>query len=769
MHAVRIFSLLTGLAIFQTSRSQVVTNQFGFAGKEIFPIDYLIGHLRSDDLDGDGLQDLLVVNNLRSRITLLFNQTGQTNSTQQSRTSEEREINELPSGARFRIESIASEKRISSIAVADLNGDRLPDFAYYGEPRDLVVQYNEGDRVWSAPKQWSLADGLLNPNALISGDLNGDGRTDLLLLAENHVYWFAQESDHSLAEPSRIPYSGTVQALQVLDIQGDGLDDLLLVNWDSSNPFRFRLQTAKGQLGPEIHSTLPPIRSYWADDLDGDRKTEVITIARKSGRAQIGHFVQEETAASSQRWKQEQFELLPLNRTTRAERGMIFADIDGDELADLLVAEPESGQITSYLQRADGSFGAPKTFPTLSGITELRVADWDADGHPDIFMLSHDERQIGVTRFESNGRIPFPKLLPIQGRPLRMDIGVIRHGENPNVAVVADEDGKRSIQMIAHSGESHRQKLSAKFRSNPKSIMIVDLNQDGLNDLIVLIPYERIKVLIQTSDGIFNEQDIAPPGGSTDLPWLSTADVDGDGKDELLMAQKNFLRAVIAESTKAAGEDEQDTWAFTVKEQINGAASNSRIAAAAALKNHVDDIASLFLLDAEHKTLTVSDRDEAGVWQVTRSLPLPVSDFSMLTGAAYGNSKTKSVVLLGNNAVARMAYHGRTWKLTELDDYESPIKNAYLHDVISGDLNNDGRKDLVFLETGKSYLDIVTFEAPNRLVPANRWQVFEERSFRSRRVTAAEPREALIGDFNGDQKNDLVVLVHDRIILYRQE
>ena len=33
-----------------------------------------------------------------------------------------------------------------------------------------------------------------------------------------------------------------------------------------------------------------------------------------------------------------------------------------------------------------------------------------------------------------------------------------------------------------------------------------------------------------------------------------------------------------------------------------------------------------------------------------------------------------------------------------------------------GDLNHDGRKDLVFLETAKNYLDLVSFEKPHKLV-----------------------------------------------------
>jgi len=47
--------------------------------------------------------------------------------------------------------------------------------------------------------------------------------------------------------------------------------------------------------------------------------------------------------------------------------------------------------------------------------------------------------------------------------------------------------------------------------------------------------------------------------------------------------------------------------------------------------------------------------------------------------------------------------------------------------------------------------------------------VFEAKSFRGRSGDAAEPREAVVADFTGDGKNDLAVLVHDRILVYPQE
>ena len=39
----------------------------------------------------------------------------------------------------------------------------------------------------------------------------------------------------------------------------------------------------------------------------------------------------------------------------------------------------------------------------------------------------------------------------------------------------------------------------------------------------------------------------------------------------------------------------------------------------------------------------------------------------------------------------------------------------------------------------------------------------------SRRNDSTEPREAVVADVTGDGKNDLIVLVHDRILVYPQE
>jgi hypothetical protein len=68
------------LCVVTTARGgSAETNVFGFTGPEIYPLDNAITLLHAADMDGDGLNDLIVVNNARSKINILYNRTGKTN------------------------------------------------------------------------------------------------------------------------------------------------------------------------------------------------------------------------------------------------------------------------------------------------------------------------------------------------------------------------------------------------------------------------------------------------------------------------------------------------------------------------------------------------------------------------------------------------------------------------------------------------------------------------------------------------------------------
>ena len=754
------------LALFiPESKAADTTNLFGFTGHEIFPIDQQISQLHMADLDGDGLNDLIVANNLRSKINLLYNLTGKTN--RNELPARKLELNELPPGSRFKIDSLPTEERLSGLCVTDLNGDGRPDLAYFGDAKDLIVRYNLGTNGWSEPKRWHLDDGMLSPNALVTGDINGDGLDDIILLGDSGAaYLIAQKADHTLAEPKKIAYSGSPKAVAISDVDGDGRADLIFVDFDSPNPFRLRRQNPDGQLAPEVYFKIPAVRAYWLDNLAGGKTNYLATIVAATGRAEVSQFVRKPAETLSGDFKAGQLEILPLNKTDSAQRGVAWADVNGDGLTDLIVAEPESGQLSVYLQQADGSFASPKTFPSLAGVSQITVADWNKDEKPEIFLLSRDENAVATTQFDKTGRLPFPTSLPLDGKPLVMTVGPLKHGAKPTLAIIVDKDGARSLVLQTPDGKTTTQKLSDSFKSNPTTFAMADVNQDGLTDLVLLMPYEKIKVLLQKRDGKFEETDVDPPGGAMEQPWLAMADVDGDGKPELLLPQKNFVRAVVLEQgTKLAGSTNSPAWTFKVKDQINGAESDSRIVGAAAIGNG-KGAAALFLFDAEHKELTLCQRDAAGVWQAIKNMDLPVTSFNSLQGAKIG---APALAFTGQNSVAWLPLAGEVWQLVKLDDYDTSIKDGFLNDLTAGDLLGNGRKQLIFMETARNYLDLVIFSKDRKLVPGDRWQVFEQHTFRGAQNAIPEPRECAVGDVTGDKKNDLIVLVHDRILVYPQE
>jgi hypothetical protein len=199
-------------------------------------------------------------------------------------------------------------------------------------------------------------------------------------------------------------------------------------------------------------------------------------------------------------------------------------------------------------------------------------------------LLSQDENAVGVTQFDKNGRLPFPTLMPLDGKPLVMAVGALEAGAKPTLAVIVDKDGQRSLVTRTADGKMKTQKLSDSFKSNPT------VAHDPGREPGRAGGFGRADSRMKKSrccckkGGDFDEEDVDPPGGALDQPWLASADVDGDGKPELLLPQKNFVRAVVLEQrARAQGFDQPAGMGFRVKDQINGAASDSRIVGATAV------------------------------------------------------------------------------------------------------------------------------------------------------------------------------------------
>ncbi len=732
-----------------------LSKKFWFGGPEIFPIDHQVHSLNVADLDGDGRKDILVINIRRSRLNILYNRTGLKPLEVKKRDS--RGVNHLPPDSRFELDSMSTELRVVGVTVGDFDGDQKPDIALYGEPRQLQFIRNAGKRQWDDPVVWELDEGVMGSNGIRKGDLNGDKRDDVLLLTGTAVLFFAQAKDGGLEEPKKIPFHGAVQAMDIVDLNADGRNDLLLINWDSRNPMRVRLQGKNGRLGPEVQHRMPRLRSFNPSNIDADDALELVNVLQQSGRVQIAEFSRQKDNrgfTSSPLW------LNPLPNTSASSRGMTWADVNQDGFTDVAYAEPKSGAMRILERNEDGHFSEARTFPSLSGITQVQVSDWNNNKQQEFFVFSPEEKQIGVTEYKNGARLAFPELLPLAGKPVAFVVGRFGKDEHVAAAVLVDKDGKRALELHRAGKKADTITLSDEFRSSPSRMFFHDIDQDGFNDLVFLTPYEKIQVIRYAENSNHEEIDLFPPGGAVSKPIYGIADLNGDSKPELLLPQKNFVRAVVLEQKKGT-----KSWNFRVSDQINGSKRNSQVGAIAFRKAKKES--KLYLLDEGNQSLSICGLGKDDVWKVEQDVELPVADFHSLESIQVGNDQN-TLGFLGLNTVAWMTSGETGWEIDKSSSYETAVENGRLIDSISGDLNNDGRTDVIFLEGLRNHIEIAVYWA-NRLESVVRWRVFEQQTFRGARTRNPEPREAVIEDFTGDGRNDLAILVHDRVLLYPQE
>jgi hypothetical protein len=104
--------------------------------------------------------------------------------------------------------------------------------------------------------------------------------------------------------------------------------------------------------------------------------------------------------------------------------------------------------------------------------------------------------------------------------------------------------------------------------------------------------------------------------------------------------------------------------------------------------------------------------------------------------------------------------------------YETKIKDGLYGNLTAGDINSDSRADIIMVEYNRNHIEILALDHDSRPIPAMRFKIFEEKSYRDSKTRSefgVEPRDLCVADVTGDGKNDLVTIIHDRIIIYPQD
>jgi hypothetical protein len=139
-----------------------------------------------------------------------------------------------------------------------------------------------------------------------------------------------------------------------------------------------------------------------------------------------------------------------------------------------------------------------------------------------------------------------------------------------------------------------------------------------------------------------------------------------------------------------------------------------------------------------------------------------------IRAGSFGGDERPSVLCLSDDAFAVVRLGGQRPALEQFAAWRVDAENRIQHDLASGDLNGDGYLDAVVLDAREQMCQILTFSASRKVMPATEFKVFESRLFMRGEAREMEPSQCIVTDATGDNKDDLLLVVHDRLIVYPQ-
>ena len=760
---------------------------YGFKEIEIIKLDWGIKDVQIADFNGDGRNDIAIANNRKARIELLLQkETIGPDETEVAVDPTDVDVNAIVAPTRFNRESIAVSQKLYSLRCGDLNADDLVDIAFYGEPRGLYImlQKAEADKReslnWHTRKKIQINDGLLTSNALACADLNHDGADDLALAGRDGVYIIVQKKDGSLAEPEKYPTSAQTLGIEVGDLNGDGINDLILITNDSEKPLHVRFGLKTGKFGPLLRFFIErpsALMLHAADEKIGD---EILAVDSVSGRL-ICYKLSTEDRQNAD-WPILFYPLASGQEDTK--RDLAIGDFNGDGLADVAISDPGAAEIIFYKQATKIGLVEPVRFPAFADIASLSAMDIDGDGKTELGVLSVKEKVVGLSEFE-NDRLSFPQPVDLTGEPLAMELADVDSDGTTDCVYVSKEDNNdRTLRAIYDVSAGQKKKTDsaegklatlAKLTSNPDGLKVLDVDQDGLQDVLIFVSYEAPLLVRQEQKGQFEVVD-SPQAQSSlikdaSLRSIALANIDGKAGDELLVVQKNFARSLIF--------SEGRTW--SVIDQYNADSPESQISAVGAFNiggESSTDAMAIFLLDGQKGRLQMLKAGDDKTYRIERKLDVGkwsnVAHLKMLYAPLTGD-EAESLLLFDSVKFALIRPSSDGDAIQHMDQrfsYETKIKDGLYGNLTAGDINNDGRTDMIMVEHARNHIEILALDADIKPAPAMRFKIFEQKSYRDskpRSKIGSEPREMTVADVTGDGKNDLVTVIHDRIIIYPQD
>jgi uncharacterized protein (UPF0548 family) len=368
----------------------------------------------------------------------------------------------------------------------------------------------------------TYGSGGYGPQSIAVADVNGDGKPDLLV---GNVCGVDLNCDNEVIAVLLGNGDGTFQAAQsytlagygpisiaVADVNGDGKVDLVVSNWCLRDGYCSSSGGVEVLLGNGDGTFQPPV-SYSS----GGYQAESIAVA----------------------------------------------DVNGDDKPDLLVANEcassncNNGSVAVLLGNGDGTFRAAQTYISGGYYAEsVAVSDVNGDGKPDLVVANECASDsgfcygiLGVLLGNGDGTFQQAQTYSSGGYDAKSVAVADVNGDGKPDLVVAngsarDRTSPGSVGVLLGNGDGTFQ-AARNYNSGgygTSSVAVKDLNEDGKPDLVVIngsagdgTSNGNVGVLFGHGDGTF-QAAVSYSSGETGASSLAVADVNGDSKPDLLVA-----------------------------------------------------------------------------------------------------------------------------------------------------------------------------------------------------------------------------------------
>lgn len=429
-----------------------------------------------------------------------------------------------------------------SAAFGDFNEDGRADVVYQSADALRNVLLNRGGGAFEPSKDRILPAGTpLDVPALVGADdVNGDGHLDLLFRGLSNTVSVALGRGHAQFDPlitSPVTFSGSWY--DYADIDGDGRKDF--IDFDRGK-VTVELSTGDGKFAPS-RTLVQPFGyqnfEFAIGDFDGDGFIDIYTAALSSDpHAPAFHqtfwWNDGKTGFPTNTELVTQF-VVPTNQILDA------YDFDGDGAADLLLRDVKTGAIKLMSGRnRQIALRSVEISDTLRAVGVWRLsglADFDGDGRRDALF------QNGVVVWGA------PAGSPIEGTQFDLITTSATSGADNRGAQIADMNGDGIADIVGSGGgnglfvvfgKRDTRRLAGGVVSSggttSRDYALGDINGDGLPDIVGEEEYNNL-VTVHFADG---RGGFAPQGSqkanslSVTDSHLGLVDLDHDGFADLV-------------------------------------------------------------------------------------------------------------------------------------------------------------------------------------------------------------------------------------------